>query len=121
MKTYIALFRGINVGGKNSLPMKELVLIFENLGVRKARTYIQSGNAVFESAEKNLSQFSKRLKVQIKERRGFEPHVIIVGLGALKKAMANNPFPEADYSPWLFGVGAEQTRPREAQQPAKGK
>src|SRR5215210_8465404 len=87
MHTYVALLRGINVGGKNSLPMKELVAIFEGMGVRKIKTYIQSGNAVFQSAEKNLSQLSKRLAAEIKTRRGFEPHVMIVGLDALRKAM----------------------------------
>ena len=96
MNTYIALFRAINVGGKNSLPMKELVAILEELGVRKIKTYIQSGNVVFQSAEKNFSQFSTRLAAEIKKRRGFEPHVLIVGLGALEKAMAGNPFPEAE-------------------------
>ncbi len=49
MKTYIALFRGINVGGKNTLPMRELVAVLEDLGARNVKTYIQSGNAVFVS------------------------------------------------------------------------
>ena len=49
MKTYIALFRGINVGGKNILPMKELVELLENLGSRSVKTYIGSGNAVFQN------------------------------------------------------------------------
>ena len=59
MNTYIALFRGINVGGKNTLPMKELMVLLEDLGARKIKTYIQSGNAVFRHAEKNASQLSK--------------------------------------------------------------
>jgi uncharacterized protein (DUF1697 family) len=105
MKTYIALFRGINVGGKNSLPMQELVVILESMGARKIKTYIQSGNAVFQSAEKNLSQFSKRLTAEIKERRDFEPHVIIVGLDAIEKAMADNPFPEAEADPSSLHLG----------------
>ncbi|HEX9945416.1 MAG TPA: DUF1697 domain-containing protein [Thermoanaerobaculia bacterium] len=105
MNTYIALFRGINVGGKNSLPMKELVVILENMGARKIKTYIQSGNAVFQSAEKNLSQFSKRLTAGIKESRGFEPHIIIVGLDEIEKAMADNPFPEAEADPSSLHLG----------------
>ena len=60
MKTYIALFRGINVGGKNSLPLKELVSLLEDLGCRNVKTYIQSGNAVFESKEKDASRFQTR-------------------------------------------------------------
>lgn len=42
MNTYVALFRGINVGGKNSLSMKELVTILEDLGCRNVKTYIQN-------------------------------------------------------------------------------
>ena len=48
MDTYIALFRGINVGGKNLLPMNELVVLLEDIGARNIKTYIQSGNAIDE-------------------------------------------------------------------------
>ena len=48
MKTYVALIRGINVGGKNLLPMRVLVPVLEDLGARRVMTYIQSGNAVFQ-------------------------------------------------------------------------
>ena len=72
MKTFIALFRGINVGGKNSLPMKELVSLLEDLGCRSVKTYIQSGNAVFKSKEKDASRLSNKIRVEIKKRRGFE-------------------------------------------------
>ena len=105
MKTCIALIRGINVGGKNSLPMKELVAILEDMGVRKIKTYIQSGNAVFQSDEKNLSQFSQRLTAEIKKRHGFEPDVLIVGLDAIEEAMADNPFPEAEAEPGSLHLG----------------
>ncbi len=49
MNTYVALVRGINVGSKRSLPMKELVSIVEDVGGRDVATYLQSGNAVFLS------------------------------------------------------------------------
>ena len=49
MQTYIALFRGINVGGKNSVPMKSLSALLEGNGFRGAKTYIQSGNVVFQA------------------------------------------------------------------------
>jgi uncharacterized protein (DUF1697 family) len=51
MKTYIALLRGINVGGKGLLPVKELKALLEEPGLHHPRTYIQSGNAVFQSEE----------------------------------------------------------------------
>lgn len=99
MNTYIALFRGINVGGKNSLPMKELIVLLEDLGAQKVKTYIQSGNAIFQSAEKNYSQLSRRLAAEIKRRYGFEPHILILRLDAIERAMEENPFPEAETDP----------------------
>lgn len=48
MNTYIALLRGINVGGNNKLAMRELVSLLEGLGLRNVKTYIQSGNIVFQ-------------------------------------------------------------------------
>ena len=75
MKTYVALLRGINVGGKNPLPMKELVAILEGVGSRNVKTYIQSGNAVFENKAEDASRLSSRIGSEIKKRRGFEPFV----------------------------------------------
>jgi len=49
---YIALFRGINVGGKGILPMKDLVVMLEGMGCRDVRTYIQRGNVIFQSRHK---------------------------------------------------------------------
>ena len=105
MNTYIALFRGINVGGKSSLPMKELVVILENMGVQRIKTYIQSGNAIFQSDEKSFSQLSKQLAAEIKKRHGFEPHVLILVPDAIEKAMADNPFPEAEADPSSLHLG----------------
>ncbi|MBK9705875.1 MAG: DUF1697 domain-containing protein [Acidobacteria bacterium] len=99
MNTYVALLRGINVGGKNSLPMKELIALLENMGVKNVRTYIQSGNAVFQSREKNISQLAKCLSSEIKKHYNFEPYVLLLRLEEIKLAMAKNPFPEAEADP----------------------
>lgn len=112
MDTYIAFFRGINVGGNNSLPMKELVAVLECIGSRKVRTYIQSGNAVFESAEKDLARLSKQLSAEIMNRRGFEPHVQILTVDALAKAIAENPFPEAVSAPSSLHLGFLASPPK---------
>jgi uncharacterized protein (DUF1697 family) len=95
MTTYIALLRGINVGGKTSLPMKDLVAAIEECGGNDVRTYIQSGNAAFESAETNASRLSKAIRSGIKDRSGFEPHVLLLSIEELSEAIAANPFPEA--------------------------
>jgi uncharacterized protein (DUF1697 family) len=112
MNTYIALFRGINVGGKNSLPMKGLVAILQDLGAKNVRTYIQSGNAVFQSAARNPSQLSTQLAAEIKKRHGFEPHVLLLGPEAINKAIAKNPFPEAKADPARLHLGFLAATPR---------
>ena len=112
MNTYIAFFRGINVGGNSTLPMKELVATLEEMGAQKVRTYIQSGNAVFESAEQNVAQLSEQLSAAIMKRRGFEPHVLILTLEALAKAITENPFPEAVADPSSLHLGFLATAPK---------
>ena len=105
MKTYIALFRGINVGGKNVLPMKELVALLEDLDCRKVKTYIQSGNAVFEIKGKDVSRLSNKISVEVKKHRGFEPYVLLLGLEEIEKAITENPFPEAETDPKVLHLG----------------
>jgi len=99
MHTYIALFRGINAGGKNALPMKDLTSIFEILGASNAKTYIQSGNVVFRISSKDISSLSKRLGSEIKERRRFEPQILVIEPSKVETAMTNNPLPEAKSEP----------------------
>jgi uncharacterized protein (DUF1697 family) len=110
--TYVALLRGINVGGNSSLPMKELVATLEETGAQKVRTYIQSGNAVFESAEKDSARLSRQLSAEIKKRRGFEPYVHILTLETLAKAIAENPFPEAVIDPASLHLGFLASSPK---------
>lgn len=99
MKMFVALFRGINVGGRNRLPMRELVEVLQSLGLQNVRTYIQSGNAVFESEEAGAPGLADRISSAINERHGFAPHVLIPELGELEDAIASNPFPEAEAQP----------------------
>jgi uncharacterized protein (DUF1697 family) len=105
MKTYIALFRGINVGGKNSLPMKELVALLEEIGAQRVRTYIQSCNAVFQRAAESPAQLSRQIAAAVKERCGFEPCVLILEPAAINRALAQNPFPEAETDPASLHLG----------------
>jgi uncharacterized protein (DUF1697 family) len=105
MKTCIALFRGINVGGKNTLPMKELIVILEDLGARKVKTYIQSGNAVFVCNDKAASQLPDQLRIEIRKRRGFDPYVLLLGIEDIEVAIRQNPFPEAESDPTALHAG----------------
>ncbi len=99
MQTWIALFRGINVGGHNILPMAKLKSDLESLNVKNVRTYIQSGNVVFDSTAKTASSLSKRIAQRIEERHDFRPHLIILDREDLQTAIESNPFPKAVSDP----------------------
>jgi len=99
MKTYIALLRGINVGGTNVLPMKDLVALLEDIGSQNVKTYIQSGNAVFQNKEENASLLSNKIRAAIKESHGFEPQVLLLAPEEMERAIESNPFPEAESEP----------------------
>jgi uncharacterized protein (DUF1697 family) len=104
MKTYTALFRGINVGKTRSLPMKELTQMLEVLGCINVKTYIQSGNVVFQyqGEEKSLAD---RISSEVKKKRGFEPQILLLTADDIQKAMKANPFPEAESEPSTLHLG----------------
>src|SRR4051794_26648723 len=89
MKTYIALFRGINVGGKNVLPMSELVSMLENTGLQNIETYIQSGNVAFQSQGTDASLLADTISAAIKKNRDFEPQVLLLEPEEIEKAVAS--------------------------------
>ena len=93
MQTYIALFRGINVGGTHILPMKDLAEILEAAGGRNVRTYIQSGNAVFRSGRQDRPALVRHISRTISAIHGFTPKVLLLLADELREAAANNPFP----------------------------
>ncbi|OZQ72165.1 DUF1697 domain-containing protein [Paenibacillus odorifer] len=92
MTTYIALLRGINVGGNKIIKMLDLKAMFQTLGFANVRTYIQSGNVVFESDEGSESLLSGVIERQIREVFGFEVSVIIRTLAEMENVIANDPF-----------------------------
>ncbi len=96
MTTYVALLRGINVGGNNPLPMKILVTLFAELGCTNVRTYIQSGNVIFEKTRIDPLRFGERAGSAIKSRCGFQPRVLVIPADTLRQVAAANPFPEAE-------------------------
>jgi uncharacterized protein (DUF1697 family) len=96
MNTYIALFRGINVGGKNILPMKGLIKILDDMGCEDIKTYIQSGNAVFQIKQGNPKKIAEEISLKILENYGFKPKVLLLELADLRAAIDNNPFETKD-------------------------
>lgn len=85
MHSWIVLFRGINVGGKNIVPMKPLADLLVSVGCQNVQTYIQSGNVLLQHAESNRQLLSKLIAQQIDQTFGFTPHILVLIPIPLKK------------------------------------
>lgn len=93
--THVALLRGINVGGKNKLPMKDLVEMFLESGCGGATAYIQSGNIMFTATPVLASRLSARIAAQIKRRFAYDVPVVLRTADQLAKVVSSNPFLKA--------------------------
>ena len=91
MKTYIALLKGINVGGHKKVPMAELRTMLINAGFQNVQTYIQSGNIIFQSSEKT-SELETKIENLIASNFGFEVSVIIKTYKELQTIFEGSPF-----------------------------
>jgi len=98
MTVYVALLRGINVGGYNKLPMQDLRDILAALGCENIKTYIQSGNAVFRSADERV-HLSNKIRAAVDEKFGFTPTVQLLTIDDYQSILSANPFPEAVEDP----------------------
>jgi uncharacterized protein (DUF1697 family) len=93
MAKYISILRGINVGGKRKILMKDLKSLFEKMGFSKVETYIQSGNVIFELEPKGSNaDLEKNIQHSISETFGFDVPVIVRNADEWAKSVANNPF-----------------------------
>jgi len=92
MAAFISLLRGINVTGYKTIKMKDLQTIYESLGLRNVRTYVQSGNVVFDSAGQGARVFSQDIEEKIKQTYGFEVAVILRTPEEISAVIVNNPF-----------------------------
>ncbi len=90
--TYLALLRGTNVGGKNKLPMKQLVQLFVEVGCSDVRSYIQSGNVVFTVDSQLAELIPARVTAAIAERFGYEIPVLSRTTEQIRDVIRNNPF-----------------------------
>ena len=99
MPIWIVFFRGINVGGNNILPMKELAALLKKAGCTDVFTYIQSGNVVLKSSEKKPQSLAKQIAASIKKEFGFEPKILVMTLKELEQAISTNPFKHAEKDP----------------------
>lgn len=99
MRTWVALLRGINVGGRNILPMADLRACLTTLGYSDVKTYIQSGNCVFRTdadrgdPSEGAAAISRDIAAAIETAAGFRPRVFVLTADALHAAIAANPYP----------------------------
>jgi uncharacterized protein (DUF1697 family) len=97
MAVYIALLRGINVGGTGILAMKDLAAMCGKLGFANAQTYIQSGNVIFECG---LKEDAVRLKLEeaLQVKMGKKIHVMVRTPSEMRATLEANPFPDKEPS-----------------------
>ena len=99
MTAFIALLRGINIGGHHKLPMSALTALLEEMGLREVRTHLQSGNVVFRSNLKDRAALAAKISTEIAAQHGFAPQVLLLDARELREALANNPYPDAEATP----------------------
>lgn len=93
MTIYVALLRGVNVGGKNRVAMPELRRVVESLGHEDVATYVNSGNVVFTSKKRDDDGLGRALQAAIRDQLGVDPSVLVRSAAELAKVVAANPFP----------------------------
>lgn len=92
MAIIISMLRGVNVGGHNKIKMDALRALCESLGLRDPQTYVQSGNVVFRSGERNLVLLATRIEDALERKLGFRPKVILRTASELRDVIRRNPF-----------------------------
>ena len=88
LKRYIAFLRGINISGKNKVPMAELKQGFEKLDFGEVKTYLNSGNVIFSSDEDGAEKFTNQIEVMIKKRFGLDIPVFVISKEELENKIA---------------------------------
>ena len=88
---YIALLRGINVGGKNIIKMEQLRQVFEDIGFADVETYIQSGNVLFRTQESDKSELTDRIEKQLQESFSAGINTLVLTTGDLAETVKNAP------------------------------
>jgi len=91
MPTYVALLRGINVGGKNLIKMPALKACFEAGGLRNVSTYIQSGNVLFESPERGSTALTSRIEGMLGETFDYEASVVLRSHAQMRVVVERSP------------------------------
>lgn len=110
--TWVALLRGVNVGGKNRLAMKDLADVFVAAGCRRVRTYLQSGNVIYEARAGLAARLPPVVAAAIEERFGLRVPVVTRSATELASVLRHNPFVRAGEDPRRLHVMFLSDRPR---------
>jgi uncharacterized protein (DUF1697 family) len=102
--SYVALLRGINVGGKNKLPMKDLIRFFVDSGCEDVQAYIQSGNILFNTPPPLASRLTDSITARIATEFGYRTPVILQTVEQLRDVVLHNPFLESHVSEEILHV-----------------
>jgi uncharacterized protein (DUF1697 family) len=108
---HVALLRGINVGGKNRVPMKRLAALFEKAGCCDVRTYIQSGNVVFSADSALAARHGTEVPALIADEFGYRVPVVLRSAAELREAAERNPFVAVADDPKHLQVGFRTEAP----------
>jgi uncharacterized protein (DUF1697 family) len=93
---HVALLRGINLGGRNKLPMRDLASIFDDAGCGEVRTYIQSGNVVFDASPRVARTVPEVVTAAIHKRFGIDVPVLVRTAAEMEAVVAGNPFADVE-------------------------
>jgi len=88
---YIALLRGVNVGGNNKVPMRDLKTCFEKAGFLNVSTYINSGNVLFDAVEKDIIKLIHRCEEILLKSFGFPISLTVIDGNSLREALEQAP------------------------------
>ncbi len=97
--SHVALLRGLNVGGKNRLPMKDLAEVFSAAGCLDVQTYIQSGNVVFGASAALAKRLPALVSAAISKAHGHQVPIVLRTAEELRAAARGNPFLKAGADP----------------------
>ena len=86
------MLRGVNLGSHRRLSMEALRAMFESLGLRDVRTYVQSGNIVFRTDARDIARLTKRIQQTFEATFGFHSDVLLRTAAEMRDVMAHNPF-----------------------------
>jgi uncharacterized protein (DUF1697 family) len=112
MTTYIALLRGINVGGHKKIAMADLRELLTSMGFEDPRSLLQSGNLVFRSKAQPTGKLEQRLEAETKKRLSLETHFLVRTAQEWQSVIARNPFTgEAERDPSHLVVMVLKTAP----------